>query len=69
MDWVAQQRVFESIAAIGWDGPVFTLREPGTEPEDVAVQQVTGGFFDVLRIRPALGRPLTVRAKSTAGTA
>jgi putative ABC transport system permease protein len=57
IDWAAQQQVFESIAAIA--GGSFTLREPGAEPEDLRAQRVTAGFFDVLRIRPALGRAFT----------
>jgi putative ABC transport system permease protein len=57
LDWVAQQRVFASIAAIA--SGEGTLLEPGTEPEDLVMQRVTAGFFDVLRIRPALGRPFT----------
>jgi predicted permease len=58
LDWTAEQRVFESIAAIasGW----FTLREPGAEPESVVPQRVTAGFFTVLRVQPALGRAFTV---------
>ena len=54
MDWAAQERVFESIAAIasGW----LTLREPGVEPESLVPQRVTAQFFDVLRVRPAIGR-------------
>jgi predicted permease len=60
LDWVAEQQVFESIAAIvGPPFSSFTLKEPGTEPEDVRGLRVTGGFFDVLRIRPALGRVFT----------
>jgi putative ABC transport system permease protein len=57
MDWAAQQRVFESIAAIasGW----LTLREPGVEPESLVPQRVTAEFFDVLRARPAIGRAFT----------
>ena len=57
MDWAAQQRVFESIAAIasGW----LTLREPGVEPESLVPQRVTAPFFDVLRVRPAIGRVFT----------
>jgi putative ABC transport system permease protein len=57
MDWAAQQRVFESIAAIasGW----LTLREPGVEPESLVPQRVTAQFFDVLRVRPAIGRVFT----------
>ena len=57
MDWAAQQQVFESIAAIasGW----LTLREPGVEPESLVPQRVTAPFFDVLRVRPAIGRAFT----------
>ena len=56
-DWIAQQQVFESIAAIA--GGAVTLREPGAEPEDLRAQRVTAGFFDVLRVRPAIGRAFT----------
>jgi putative ABC transport system permease protein len=60
LDWVAEQRVFESIAGVvGAPFSSFTLQEPGTEPEDVPGLRVTAGFFDVLRIRPALGRAFT----------
>ena len=56
-DWAAQQQVFESIGAIasGW----LTLREPGGEPESLVPQRVTAGFFDVLRVRPVIGRAFT----------
>src|SRR5215211_5938519 len=54
LDWAAQQRVFESMAAIasGW----LTLREPGIEPESLVPQRVTAQFFEVLRVAPAIGR-------------
>ncbi len=57
LDWAAQQQVFESMAAVasGW----FTLRQPGAEPESIVPQRVTAGFFDVLRVHPAIGRPFT----------
>jgi predicted permease len=57
-DWVAQQQVFESIAAVasGW----LTLRLPGVEPESLVPQRVTADFFKVLRISPPLGRTFTV---------
>ena len=54
LDWAAQQQVFDAIAAIA-SGAV-TLRESGAEPEDLPAQRVTSGFFDVLRVRPVLGR-------------
>jgi putative ABC transport system permease protein len=56
-DWAAQQQVFESMAAIA--GGSFALREPGAEPEELRTQRVTAGFFDVLRVRPAIGRAFT----------
>src|SRR3954469_12597076 len=57
IDWAARQQVFASMAAIasGW----LTLREPGAEPESLVPQRVTAQFFDVLRVRPAIGRVLT----------
>ena len=57
LDWVAQQQVFETIAAVG--GGALTLREPGAEPEDLRAHRVTAGYFDVLRVRPAIGRTFT----------
>jgi putative ABC transport system permease protein len=63
-DWVTEQRVFESMAAIGsgW----MTLREPGAEPESLVPQRVTASFFNVLRVAPALGRAFTA-SNETAG--
>jgi predicted permease len=60
LDWVAQQQVFESIAAVvGPPFTSFTLTHPGAEPEDVAGLRVSAAFFDVLRMRPTLGRAFT----------
>ena len=63
-DWVGQQQVFESMAAIasGW----LTLRLPGAEPESLVPQRVTADFFKVLRVSPALGRTFAVE-NETAG--
>ena len=61
LDWVAQQQVFESMAAIA--GGAITLQEPGGEPEELRSQRVTAGFFDVLRVRPAIGRVFTSEAE------
>ncbi|MEX2273327.1 MAG: ABC transporter permease [Vicinamibacterales bacterium] len=58
IDVAAQQQVFESMAAIA--GGAFTLREPGTEPEEIRAQRVTSDFFKVLREQPRLGRAFTV---------
>jgi len=54
LDWTAEQRVFESMAAVGsgW----FTLRRTGLEPESIVPQRVTAGFFGVLGVHPAIGR-------------
>jgi predicted permease len=57
MDWAARQEVFESIAAVA--GINLALREPGGEAEELRGQRVTAGFFDVLRVRPRLGRAFT----------
>ena len=56
-DWVAGQQVFEGIAAIASNDA--TLFVPAGEPEDLPIERVTAGLFDVLRIRPALGRAFT----------
>ena len=57
LDWSAEQRVFESMAAVGsgW----FTLRRAGVEPESIVPQRVTAGFFGVLAARPAIGGVFT----------
>jgi putative ABC transport system permease protein len=60
IDWAAQQQVFSSMAAVvGPPFASFTLTDPAAEPEDIPGVRVTSGFFDVLRIRPALGRVFT----------
>ena len=56
-DWVAEQRVFEEIAAI--TGGMFSLREPGVAAEALRGQRVTAAFFSVLRTPPRLGRAFT----------
>jgi putative ABC transport system permease protein len=56
-DWAAQQQMFEAMAAVGFGA--FTLRHPGAEPEEIRAQRVTSGFFDVLRVPPAIGGPFT----------
>ena len=62
LDWQVRQRSFESIAAIasGW----LTLQEPGDEPESLVPQRVTASFFDVLRVRPAIGQPFTAASEA-----
>jgi predicted permease len=59
IDWVAQQRVFESLAAVGYGGII--LKGDGTaEPETLVGQSVTANFFETLKTSPLLGRPFTV---------
>jgi putative ABC transport system permease protein len=57
LDWVEQQQVFESVAAIasGW----LTLHQAGGQPESLVPQYVTPRFIDVLRAHPAVGRTFT----------
>ena len=60
LDWAAQQQVFASMAAVvGPPFASFTLTDSAAEPEDIPGLRVTSGFFDVLRIRPMLGRIFT----------
>ncbi len=57
LDWAARQQVFSSMAAI--QSVSVTLREAGTEPEDLRAQRVTSGFFEVLGVEPRMGRRFT----------
>ena len=54
-DIVARQKSFASVGAYG--SMQSTVRGMG-EPYQVQVLGATGGFFDVLRLRPVLGRAL-----------
>jgi predicted permease len=60
-----QERVhsFQGIAAAGIT--TYTLLDPGSIPEAVTVARVSTNYFDVLRIRPYLGRTL-IAADATA---
>ena len=58
LDWVAQQSVFESMTAIAT--AEVTLLPRGGGPEDLSALRTTASFFDVFRIRPALGRAYAV---------
>ncbi len=59
LDWTAQQSAFESMAAFDQRpaSSTIALRESDVETEDLRVQRVTPGFFQVLRVTPSLGRP------------
>jgi putative ABC transport system permease protein len=52
-DWVAQNRVFEQLAA--FSGSSFNLTGRG-EPERLYGAQVTANYFKVAQLAPALGR-------------
>ena len=52
-DWRAQNSSFESMTGAGRS---FLTLTGGEEPERLMATLVTGDFFDVLRVRPILGR-------------
>jgi predicted permease len=52
-DWRARNRVFENIAA--WNGISVDLVE-GSEPERIRAGRVSPSYFDVLGVKPMLGR-------------
>jgi putative ABC transport system permease protein len=60
-------RVFASVAATGYNDPSPTEVVEGTSTDFIDTVRVTGDFFDVLGVRPFLGRTLT-RADDTAGS-
>jgi putative ABC transport system permease protein len=60
LDWVARQRVFESMAAVDDTGE-YTLQPQGGELRAVVGHRVTASFFNVLRARPLLGDLFTTR--------
>jgi putative ABC transport system permease protein len=55
LDWQKQNHVFESIAIFDSAGKGYNLAE-GNEPERVSGVRVSASFFDVLGIKPLLGR-------------
>jgi predicted permease len=54
-DWSQRSRSFAHLALFDSAGRGYNL-SGGTEPEQVAGVRVTASFFDVLGVRPALGR-------------
>ncbi len=57
LDWHQQQKAFSGLAIVhGADGALQTQ----ASAEIVSVQHVSADFFNVLDVRPALGRELTV---------
>lgn len=57
MDWKEQNHVFEDVAAFAQTGSVNLTG--GDQPEQVPIQYATPNLFQVLGVRPALGRPFT----------
>jgi predicted permease len=55
LDWAQQNQVFESIAAVR--GNSLALSGQG-EPTYIETGSVTANYFDVLRVKPLLGRTL-----------
>jgi len=53
-DWREQKRLFDKIA--GWWYPQVNLTDTGSEPQRVRTVDVTDAFFDVLGVRPIIGR-------------
>src|SRR6267142_633381 len=51
--WRRENHVFEQVAGLSQQGFNLTL---GNEPERLDGVQVTANYFDMLRVRPALGR-------------
>ena len=54
-DWLQRSRSFAHLALFDSAGRGYNL-SGGSEPEQVAGVRVTASFFDVLGVRPALGR-------------
>jgi len=62
LDWRAEQRSFEGLAAVS--STSFGLRNAEGHPETVRATRVTAEFFKVLRVPPMLGRPFTTAEES-----
>ena len=63
-DWVRHNRTFEQMAA--FDGTIVTLGGTGV-PERVDAARVGVSIFDVLGVRPRLGRPFAPDDERSAG--
>jgi putative ABC transport system permease protein len=57
-DWNREQRSFEGIAGVMSE--TVSFRRVGATVEPLLAGRVTGMFFSILRVRPLLGRGLTV---------
>ena len=67
LDWRAQQRSFEGLSALA--GNDATLTAAGSEPERVRGVNVSANFFDLLRVKPAFGRPFVAEEEQFGGPA
>jgi putative ABC transport system permease protein len=65
LEYREQTSVFESLEA-SMNGGV-TISDEGNPPEPYRISRVTPGFFDMLGVRPVIGRGLTL-ADAAAGT-
>jgi putative ABC transport system permease protein len=54
LDWKQQQTVFEDIAAYRWND--YNLTGSGDTPEQLTGNPVTANLFDVLKVKPLIGR-------------
>ena len=65
VDWRANSRSFEQMAAIGWRG--YDLTSPGT-PEHLSGRRVSSGFFKTLGAEIAFGGEFTPKVDQRGGT-
>ncbi len=63
LDWEQRSRAFEQLAGI--EQMVVLLPDRGAGPELVQTAAVTPNFFDILQVRPALGRTFLPHEYST----
>jgi hypothetical protein len=62
-DWRTQTRSFEGVAAFGYAGG--TITEGDREPERVPAMSTSANFFEVVGVRPALGRGFLPEEETT----
>ncbi len=62
LDWRARQRSFDGLAAASTAS--FGLRDAEGHPQTVRATRVTAEFFEVLRVRPLLGRAFATAEES-----
>ncbi len=56
--WAERARSFDALAAYTYSGSTVHVSGDG-DPAELFAARVTGGFFDVMRVTPLVGRPLT----------